>query len=276
MRSPQENDVKQLLNRLNSADPGPAWTAFIDRYAGLIMRTVTQFEFEQDRGNDCFLYVCEKLYERQFRRLLKFNKAGRPSFATWLSTFVFNLCIDWHRGEFGRARMLPAVAALPAFDQRVYLHCYEEGMKFEECYETLRSDIPGLAREQVSGALERIHALLTPRQRWQLNVRLSGRRRSGKESSGAALERIPDPAPIPEALAREDEEIAALQAALSRLTIDQRVLLYLRFREGLSFDRIARMEHLGDAHRARRRVRSALDALDIQLRRGLGKQKRQN
>ena len=90
------------------------------------------------------------------------------------------------------------------------------------------------------------------------------------------MEDIPDGAPTPESQAQTEEEVASMQTALSRLTVDQRLLLHLRFQEGLTFDRIAQMEHLGDAHRARRHVQSALDALYIQLQKLKITQKRQN
>ena len=66
-----------LLRRLKSADTGPAWVEFLDLYAPLIMQAASQFEYEQDRVNDCFLYVCEQLNDNDFRRLLKFNAAGK-------------------------------------------------------------------------------------------------------------------------------------------------------------------------------------------------------
>lgn len=276
MTGSKDNNVDNLLHQLNSADAGAAWAAFIDAYAGLVMRTVIQFEYEQDRSNECFLYVCEKLYEDQFRRLLTFNTAGLSSFSGWLTTVVFNLCIDWHRKEFGRARMLPSIAGLPAFDQRVYQYCYEEQMSADECYEMLKSDIPGLSRKQIPDALGRIHALLTPRQRWQLNVRIRGRSRAKSLSSHDVLDRIPNPEPTPESMVQSQEEAKALQGALSRLTVAERVLLHLRFREGLTYERIARMEQLGDAHRARRQVQRALQALRVEWQKLPGRQKRQN
>lgn len=276
MTGSDENNLEELLHRLNSQDAGAAWAAFIDAYAGLIMKTVIQFEFEFDRSNECFLYVCEKLNERQFRRLLKFNPKGKASFSGWLSTVVFNLCVDWHRKEFGRARMLPAISALPVFDQRVYQLCYEDGMNADVCFEILRSDIPGLVREQITDALGRIHELLTPRQRWQFSVRIRGRLRSARTSGSAMLETIPDPTPTPESLAHTDQESSQLRTAMTQLSILQRTLLHLRFKEGLSYERIARIEQLGNAHRARRKVQAALDALRGRLAQARGQKKRQD
>ena len=63
---------------------------------------------------------------------------------------------------------------------------------------------------------------------------------------------------------------------MARLTVEQRVLLHLRFREGLTYEQIARTEELGDAHRARRQVQSALVALRAELQRLSDRKKRQN
>ena len=86
MAGKQKNEVSDLLRRLNSADAGPAWVEFLDRYAQLIMNTASQIEYEQDGVNDCFLFVCEKLNDNGFRRLLKFNARGSAKFRTWLTT----------------------------------------------------------------------------------------------------------------------------------------------------------------------------------------------
>ncbi len=276
MMDKQERDISDLLQRLNSTEAGAAWAAFIDRYAPLIMKTVNQLEFRQDRSSECFLFVCEKLCNQQFNRLQKFNTAGKATFRNWLSTVVFNLCIDWHRAEFGRATVLPPITALPAFDRLVYRYCYEQEMSRDSCYQTIKTDFPELTNDQVSASLHRIHSLLTPRQRWQLNMRNRRRDNTSTDSPGFPTERFQDPGPDPDALAQTEEEVVALQAALSRLSTEHRLLLHLRFQEGLTFKRIARLEHLGDSHRARRRVQAALDALYIQLKRAHIGQKRQN
>ena len=239
------------------------------------MKTVGQFEYRQERSTECFLYVCEKLSDRQFRRLLQFNTAGTAKFRNWLSTVVFNLCIDWHRAEFGRAVMLPAIAVLPAFDQLVYRHCYVQGMSQGSCFQTIKTDFPELTSEQVTASLGRIHSLLTPRQRWQLSLRNRRGNHTGVDSEASTPEQLQDPGPDPDSLVQAEEETASLQEALYRLSIDHRLLLQLRFQEGLTFKRIAHVEHLGNTHRARRRVEAALDALYIQLKRGHTGRKRQ-
>ena len=76
---------------------GLAWAEFIEHFAPLLMNVVCQFEYGQERSNECFLYVCEELCDQQFHRLKKFKSAGKASFDTWLGTVAINLCIDWHR-----------------------------------------------------------------------------------------------------------------------------------------------------------------------------------
>lgn len=138
MTQEQRHDISDLLQRLNSPEAGAAWVDLVNRFAHLIMKTASQFEYRQDRSSACFLYVCEKLCDQQFRRLQKYNTAGAAKFHNWLSTVVFNLCVDWHRKEFGRA------IVLPAFDQMVYRYSYEMGMGQDACYQAIKPDFPEL------------------------------------------------------------------------------------------------------------------------------------
>jgi RNA polymerase sigma factor (sigma-70 family) len=250
-----------LIRRLRSADAGPAWVEFLDLYAPLIMHTAGQFEYEQDRVNECFLYVCEQLNDDGFRRLLKFNAAGKARFRTWLGSVVFNLCVDWHRHEYGRATLLPAISALPAFDQAVYRMVVEQGMDKEACFQSLMADFPDLTRALVANAVARVYSLLTPRQRWQITVRNRARKLAREGSSQARLEWLPDPASGPDLEVQKQQELESLQDALSRLPRDQRLLIRMRFRQGLTLQKIAQLKFHGDVNLTWRRLQAAMDAL---------------
>ena len=253
--------IEDVLRRLRSSDAGPAWVEFLDRYAQLIINVAAQIEFEQDRIDDCFLYVCEKLNEDGFRRLLKFNTGGKARFGTWLSTVVFNLCVDWHRGEYGRVRLLPAIAALPEFDQSVYRLVVEQGQSRDMCFQTLQVQHPDLTPQAVANALERIHTVLTPRQRWQITVQHRGRLRSGEVPLEERVAFLQDPAGGPEIKAERQQRDEMLEQALSQLTTDQRMLLYWRYQEGLSLEKIAQLARLGSTNTAWRHIQNAVDAL---------------
>ena len=265
MKHPGESEViANLLQRLNSANAGAAWAQFMDRFSPLIMKAVRQFEYTQDRAGDCFLNVCERLSDNGFHRLLRFNTRGTAKFSTWLGVVVFNLCVDWHRQEFGRAQLLPAISALPSFDQAVYRLRCEENLSIEACFETLVSDFPDLTRRQLSEAIARVHRALTPRQRWQIVVR---NRRPGRTANPTNTEpaRLPHAGPGPEHEAQTQFDLENLKTAMATLHADQRLLLHLRFQRGLTLKRIARIMRLGDPFRARRHVQAALEALSAAL-----------
>ena len=259
-RGPGKSAAK-ILRRLNSTDAGPAWAEFLDKYSALIMKTAGQFEYRQSRSSDCFLYVCEQLSDNGFRRLLKFNTAGKVKFRTWLGAVVFNLCVDWHRREFGRATLLPAISALPAFDRAVYRLVIEQGADRETTFQTLRSDFPDLTRPLVESSITRIHSVLTPRQHWQLAVQNRRRQSARGNSSSGQVDHLPHPESGPEMQAHNQQELEILQDAMVHLTSRQRLLLRLRFQEGLSLKQIAKLTQLGDTNRAWRHVQAALKAL---------------
>lgn len=250
--------ITELLHRLSSVDAGPAWVEFLDRYAQQIINAANQFEYERDRINECFIFVCGKLNDDGFRRLLNFNTSGSAKFSTWLGTVVFNLCVDWHRQEFGRVTLLPAISALPTFDQSVYRLVIEQELSKEACYQTLRANFPDLSRDLVANALGRIYSILTPRQRWQISVR---NRRSRQDPLQGRVECLPDPGSGPELETQSAQELETLQAALAHLPVDQRLLLFLRYQEGLGLKKIAELKQLGDSNRAWRHIQTAVSAL---------------
>jgi RNA polymerase sigma factor (sigma-70 family) len=57
------------------------------------------FEHHSELGNDCFLYVFEKLNEDDYRRIKAYK--GRCSFRTFLYSVTSKLIIDFRRNRFG-------------------------------------------------------------------------------------------------------------------------------------------------------------------------------
>jgi RNA polymerase sigma factor (sigma-70 family) len=255
-----EQAVEDILHRLNSSDAGSAWSEFLDLYSGLIMKTACQFEYQQDGSNECFLFVCEKLVDEGFRRLLKYNTSSRCKFRTWLGTIVFNLCVDWHRREYGRTTLLPAISALPAFDRTVHQLAIEQGMDKETIFQTLQADFPDLTREILVSSIIRVYTLLTPRQRWQITVRNRRRKQADKDRGNKQLEFLPDPGIGPEQDAQKQQDLERLKWALNQLPSSQRLILSLRFQEGLSLKKIAELNQLGNTSRAWRQLQAALKA----------------
>lgn len=253
-----------LIGGLASSSSWEAWTELLKRYSPLILKIVRQFDDQEAHQNDCYLHVTGNLAERDFKRLRSYDSGRGASVRTWLSAVVFNICVDWHRKEFGRARLLPAISARPAFDQMVYRYRFEQGLGTRDCLNLLANEFPDVTREQLARSAARVHRMLTPAQRWRAGVRY---RRLNKldherhDCRASELESLPAPDPEPVESAERSQQSAALQAALSGLDPRQQVLLKLRYTHGLSLKQIARLQGFNDPADAWRRVQKALEAL---------------
>jgi DNA-directed RNA polymerase specialized sigma24 family protein len=69
------------------------------------------------------------------------------------------------------------------------------------------------------------------------------------------------PGPGPDEVTAELQEQQQLEAALAQLPAGQRLLLRLRFEQGLTLAEVARLTGQPDPFRANRQVQAALDAL---------------
>jgi RNA polymerase sigma factor (sigma-70 family) len=256
--------VSALLERLSSGRGDAAWNEFLSGYSPVIVRVIRRCGVAGDRADDCFLHVCEALSESRCRRLCSFQPDGPASFKTWLMAVVANLCIDWNRREQGRVRSFRSVARLPELDRQVYRCIFERRMTRTQCYHTLLPRFPGLTEAGVAEINARLFQLLKPQQRWQLTVRTptlqpaSGIRWSGDDDPAWQLE---EPGPGPDERVAEAQRRQQVHDALARLPAGQRLLLRLRYEQGLTLSEIARLTAQPDPFRVNRQVQAALDAL---------------
>ena len=253
-----------MLEKLASPEPEEAWTEFLEIFSPVILHVVKLFESESDHISDSFLFICEKLRERNFRRLRRFRSDRGVRFTTWLWAVVRNLCSDWHRREFGRYRISRSIARLSEADRAVFHWVYEQGLAREDAFCWLVVGNPSLTREQVDGSCDRIESVLSPRQLWLLISRkrelesLEGRSDATPGSPGL---QIPDPAPNPETAATLKERYAALENALHHLSKPERLLITLRYEQGLTLQEIAELLDLKDPWAVDRRIKQVLAAM---------------
>jgi RNA polymerase sigma factor (sigma-70 family) len=260
---PQQS-VENLLQGLRTRDPHVAWEAFLEEYAGLIFQVSRYIERDLDRASDCFQFVCEKLSEDRFRRLLRFKPNGPASFSTWLRAVVRNLCLDWRRKEFGRPRRFRSISRLSIFDQDVFSCVYERRVPVDEALQLLQTNFPDVTSAHLAESRERIEEALTTKQRWRLSIR--SRRRLPEtgttvEEVETTLIEIPDPRPNPEKQALLAERRGALDRALDHLSKRERLLMRLRFEQELTLEQIANLLQLGNAQRADRQIKDILARL---------------
>jgi RNA polymerase sigma factor (sigma-70 family) len=258
-----DDSVTTLVERLSSSTAGEAWAEFLRDYTSLIRHVVQLHEHDQAGIDDTFNYVCEALSDDGFRRLRSFRPEGPARFRTWLVAVVANLCRDWRRRQRGRVRPVQAVARLPELDQQVYRLMFVQGNSRASCLAALAPRFPGLTDATVAEISARLFGLLTPQQRWQLSARPHAPVRSGSRPGigDEPMGRVEAAGPGPEEEAAAAQERRQLQEALARLTPEQRLLLRLRYEQGLTLAEVARLTRQPDPFRANRQIQAALEAL---------------
>jgi len=264
----EDTQITQLLQRLRSQQAQEAWAEFLETFSPLILQVVQLFERDDDSIADCYLFVCEQLSQKQFRRLTLFRPGGPASFRTWLKAVVRNLCLDWRRREFGRHRVFESIQRLPALEREVFHNVFERGCSVTEAFLSLRGNNPAIEERQVEEAVERIHSLLTPRQLWLLQAERPELPAGALDPDGTETpldERVADSRPNPESLAAWNEEQTNLSRALGQLSKDDRFFLRLRYEQELTLDKVAKVTGLKDAQAADRRIREILARLQRSL-----------
>ncbi len=264
----EDPPIARILERLGSQDFQEAWADFLESFSPHILQTVKLFEREADPVADCFLYVCERLSEKGFRRLRSFKPGGTAKFSTWLRVVVRNLCLDWHRKEFGRHRVFQSIAMLGALEQDVFRCIYEQGLSQDESLNWLRASYPQLTMAELEAGAGRVRSALTDRQIWLASAQRQTPLPLGRDPDVEHQEQIAeplDPAPSIESLLVMDEERDALERALGRLTKPERLLIELRFEQGLTLQQIAQLLGLKDAQSVDRRQREVIEKLRSQL-----------
>ena len=250
-----------MLSALSSAERQSAWCVFLERYSGLIYHVVLSFDRDPDRSGNSFLYVCEQLSANDFRRLRKFDVGGRATFSTWLCAVVRNLCLDWHRKEHGRYRAFGSIARRGPTDQLLFEAVFRRGLSAEDAREELSRGGIKLSFAEVEERIWNLRRCLSSRQLWLLSSGNTVLDSIDGEEEGNSVAEPADPAPDPETLASLRETHQHVSAALNSLSDSDRLLVRLRYQEGLTLQQVARLVGLKDAQTADRRLRDIIDHL---------------
>ena len=170
--------------------------------------------------------------------------------------------IDHRRRRLGRPRLFEAVMRLPALHHHVFRLRYRYKLTLDQTFESLRPRFPGLTLAAVAAADTRIGATLSGRQTRAL-IHVQPRFEPlDRTDSGAREEFTPaDTGPNPEDVALVREQRHRLRSAIADLAPDDRLMVALRFEEGLALVAVARMAGLRDAQQADRRLRRILERL---------------
>lgn len=245
---PNDDELLRLFLRHGAR----AWDLFLDRYADVIFHHLQRLRFDYDDAMDCFTYICEKLVENDFRRMRAIHHTGRSGELTpWLLKVVERLSVNWIWSQKGRYRLFKPIAKLSKSDQRVFEMHFRYGLSPVSIYEQLRVELQQeMALGDVFDALERIHGALSPVKRWRLLCQLARAR------GALSLDQLRDDADAPfEPAAADDdpesglirrEEQQRMERVLAMLNPRERLIVQLRYEDGLEFREIAAILHLDD------------------------------
>jgi len=261
----QEMADENLLEQLGTASAGTAWKVFLHRYTPLIMSVARQYRRDQQSVHDCYLFVCEKLIDDDFRRLRAWRRRENLRFTSWLRAVVANLCVDWYRSVQGRQRSVSAISQLPEQERLVYTHRFEFGASLRECHEAVAITYPQLSELDVAAIIRHINRVLTPQQHWMLASRPRLAKSLDDVETRREAELTWDEQETPEQLASSSQQQARLRAAFRQLPTGQRLLLKLRYQQGLSLKEVARLTGHENLQQARYQIRLALERLQALL-----------
>jgi len=257
-------DILTLLHRLGTDDPDRAWESFVETYGPILLQVAHHLVRDPDDARDCFVHVCEQLAANRFRRLRRYGPRETATFVTWLRCVARHLCIDWLRRRTGRPRSFEVILGLSPFEQRVFALHFAQQRDLHETTAVARTEFPESTRESISAAVDRIHDLLSPRQRWLLSTR-TARVEPLEGSRGEAPSMGSTHCGSPEDQLLDRERRTRLSGSVGRLSSEERLLLKLRFEEDRSLRVCADALGLGNAQRADRMVRSILARLRAML-----------
>jgi RNA polymerase sigma factor (sigma-70 family) len=213
-----------------------AWHAFIDRYSALLYSVLCRYFHDAEELRSSFVDVLDTLYRRKLAAY-----RGESSLSTWLVCVTRNAAIDALRKREGRGQRRRD-RPLSEIDRSVRRICKSQGLDIEAIVHRLNQERGPTDRAAVLEALSRIEDI-------------SGQGNRGKALGLASarlekfLERLPaeaDAAGPPwsvEARLMESEARrthAMLRELIGRLPADEQRVLFLRFVEGWTANRIAR------------------------------------
>ena len=260
--------IAELLQRLRSPDPLPAWREFLDEYSPILYKAASACTTDTDAAADCYVSICEQLADNSFRRLQKFQPDGRASFTTWLWVVARNLCFDWHRKRTGRFRPFRSIQRLSRLELEIYTCRFERGLSHEQTLEQLLPGSPGLDLVQLSKLEKHVESSLTSRHRWLLSTRshpVGGAASVMTDGDEPDIDQIPDGRSDQEDLLLKEQERAQIRKSVAALPKFERLLVQLRFEEDLSLAEIASLTGLGDAQRVHRQITAALKKIRAAL-----------
>jgi RNA polymerase sigma factor (sigma-70 family) len=226
--------------------------ALIDRIIASIARRHSLVGDDADDFRSC---VHTRLIEGDYAIIRKFG--GRSAFSTFLAVVITNCFRDFRVQRWGRWRSSSVAKRLGDLAVRLEILLYRDGYSVQHATQVLRS----------AGKLE-----LTDREVAELAAKLPPRQKRGAPDE-ATPETLPAEEQADDALKRSEQQkdqtsaTDALERALAILSVEDQLILRLRYWEGFSIAEVARALRI-DQKPLYRRIEADLDRLREELERG--------
>ncbi len=252
------------LNQQFDRDPQATWDRLLEEYSDLVLGVIARYTRDSDNRMDAYLYVVEQLQAQNFRRLRHYGQGVgiRPcSFAAWLKLVVRNLYFDWFRHEHGRKSLPREIQKLGRLEQRAFKLLYWEGYSAQEAFEVLRVENPALRFADFIRRLSTVDERLSSINRAKIRsdfARARGPLSLDDEREGPPLEaRAEVHVTTPEEDLLVAERRQALWDLIQELPDQDRLMVKLRFFEGLTAKQIAAATGITEPAEIYRRIERA-------------------
>jgi RNA polymerase sigma factor (sigma-70 family) len=151
------------------------WAEFVAHHSRLLLHVARAGGAQHDAAMDRYAFVLEQLQQDDYRRLRAYVADGRSEFSTWLVVVAQRLCLDHHRGRYGRTRASEKDPAGPAESRTARRRLMDLIGAEVDLAALPDSDRPSaeasLRLSDVHHALEAAMARLAPRDRLMLKLR---------------------------------------------------------------------------------------------------------
>jgi len=242
-----ENDLE--LVRAIQAGSLPAWHGFVDRYTGLLYAVISRYVFDREEIRNVYIDVLSDLYQGKLH-----SYQGRSALSTWLVPLARNSAIDHVRKRLGRQLIPDEIRAMGDTAVQIYQLHFLEGLSLEAVIHRMGASAAHLGHESVVELLSDIENRLHPRTLRTLSYRAHAMALG--ETSAKLLEFLDSMRDeMEDQSAKESPEysmmeaearqtVARVLALVEQLSPDEREVLTLHYREGLTAKEIAERMHV--------------------------------
>lgn len=255
------------------ANPVLHWPDFLRRYSSTLLEcAASQFRCRETQM-EAYVAVCLKLMANEYEALKRYvtkPPEARGRIGAWLATLIHNSCVDQVRIDRGRRTLPRSVERLGPLEQSIFRHVFWNREAYPATVEKLVGEgFPPLTEGRLSAIVDGIHAGLPRTTRWTVLLDAlhdkSFRIDDLWDGSAHKLQLAGPDDLRPDVRHDRDLRDAWLRLALSQFTEQDRLVIYLRFEQGMRFRRIAQLAGFESERAANQRCRVLIERLRREL-----------